>query len=154
MKIEEILDKNCIYLDKDLMNKDEVLIFLSEAMLKEEIIVNQKEYLDKVYYRESLSDTGLLDGIAIPHGISSTVLKPSIAFVRLKEGIEWGSIDNQKVKYVFLLAIPEHSSDNLHIKMISELACSLMKPEIAKQINMVKTATELLEILKKGGEIA
>ncbi len=152
MKIEEIMNERCIYLDQDLNSKEEVFRFLSKILLDEHMIENQEEYLKKVYERETLSDTGLIDGIAIPHGVSEAVCRPCVAFVRLTQGIEWETIDGNKVKYVFLLAIPAHSTDNLHIKMISELACSLMKPQTIQGLKQIQTPKQMLALLTKGGQ--
>lgn len=152
MKIEEVLNADCIYLNKDLHNKSEVFEFLSTSLYKAGFISNKDAFLEKVYYREKLSITGLVEGIAIPHGVSNTVKTPSVAFVRTNEEIEWESIDGKKVRYIFMLAIPENSKDDIHIKMISELARSLIDEKTIEKLKCVKTAEELLSLLKKGGK--
>lgn len=151
MKIEEVLNANCIHLNEDLHNKSEVLELLSTSLYKAGVVSNKEEFLEKVYYRETLSITGLVEGIAIPHGVSKTVKIPSIAFVRTNEEIEWESIDGKKVRYIFMLAIPENSRDGIHIKMISEIARSLIDEKTIEKLKCVKTAEELLSLLKKGG---
>lgn len=152
MQIEEILNKACIHFDEDLKSKDEVFYFLCSSLFQAGIIDNQEMFLKKVYYRETLSVTGLIEGVAIPHGVSDTVKKPSVAFVRVKGALKWESIDGKKCKYIFLLAIPENSKDDTHIKMISELARSLMNEETIMKLDCVETADELLSLLKKGGQ--
>ena len=71
--------------------------------------------------------------------------------VRTKKEIEWESIDGKKIKYIFLLAIPNNTKDDVHIKMLSELARSLMDQNVISKLEYVETADELLNLLKKGG---
>ena len=151
MKIEEVLNEKSIYLDKDLTSKDEVFDYLCSSLYQNGMISDKKIFQNKVYDREALSVTGLIDGVAIPHGVSDVVVKPCVAFVRTKKGIEWESIDGNKIRYIFLLAIPDNTKDDVHIKMLSELARSLMDQSVISKLGYVETADELLNLLKKGG---
>lgn len=151
MKIEEVLNEKSIHLDKDLTSKDEVFDYLCSSLYQNGMISDKKIFQNKVYDREALSVTGLIDGVAIPHGVSDVVVKPCVAFVRTKKGIEWESIDGNKIRYIFLLAIPDNMKDDVHIKMLSELARSLMDQSVISKLGYVETADELLNLLKKGG---
>ena len=151
MKIEEVLNEKSIHLDKDLTSKDEVFDYLCSSLYQNGMISDKKIFQNKVYDREALSVTGLIDGVAIPHGVSDVVVKPCVAFVRTKKGIEWESIDGNKIRYIFLLAITDNTKDDVHIKMLSELARSLMDQSVISKLGYVETADELLNLLKKGG---
>lgn len=151
MKIEEVLNENSIHLDKDLTSKKEVFDYLCSSLYQNGMISDKNTFQEKVYDREALSVTGLIDGVAIPHGVSDAVNQPSVAFVRTKKEIEWESIDGKKIKYIFLLAIPNNTKDDVHIKMLSELARSLMDQNVISKLEYVETADELLNLLKKGG---
>ena len=151
MKIEEVLNENSIHLDKDLTSKKEFFDYFCSSLYQNGMISDKNAFQEKVYDREALSVTGLIDGVAIPHGVSDAVNQPSVAFVRTKKEIEWESIDGKKIKYIFLLAIPNNTKDDVHIKMLSELARSLMDQNVISKLEYVETADELLNLLKKGG---
>ncbi|SJZ96120.1 PTS sugar transporter subunit IIA [Anaerorhabdus furcosa] len=152
MKIEEILSMECIGLDLDLQSKQEVFEYLTNLLYKNQIITSETEFLEAVNYRETLSMTGLVEGVAIPHGESECVKLPKVAYARLKKPIDWESLDDQPINQVFLLAIPKDNKDNTHIKMISELARSLMDSKIIHELESATDINKIIELLKKGGK--
>lgn len=151
MELSEVFDLNDI-LFEDLNSKDEVFRFLSKHLYEEGKIKSKDDYYDALCYRETQSFTGLTNGIAIPHGISDTVINPAVIYVKLKHPIKWECIDDKPVEDVFMLAIPKDNKDNIHIKMLSELARSLMKDEVVAKLKTSKTPKEVLDAIRKGGE--
>lgn len=147
MELSKIMSEGCISFDEELNTKQEVFNYLINCLYEQKVIDSKEAFLDAVLYRESLSETGLTDGIAIPHGKASCVRKAFIAYVRLQKPIPWESIDGLPVQHIFMLAIPEQSQDDVHIKMISQLARSLIKADVIEKINEAKAAKELLEVI-------
>lgn len=148
MDLSALMDERNIFFDLDLKSKQEVFELLADHFKTSGFISSKDAYIQAVEYRETLSETGLGDGIAIPHGKDASVLKAGIAFVRLKTPIsEWGSLDNQPVKYIFLLAIPQGDEDHEHIRMISELARCLIRSEVIEKVQKATDSKELLMVL-------
>lgn len=145
MNISELMLEENISFDANLKTRSEVFDYLIDQLFESKIIESKEAFKDAVEYRETLSETGLGEGIAIPHGKTSAVLKPGIAFVRLASPIEWPSLDDGPVQYVFLLAIPKNSQEQEHIRMISELARSLIKEDVISAIKSVSDAKSLME---------
>lgn len=87
MDIKELLNQDCIALQSDLKSKKEVFEHLSHLLATIGNVSDEKDYVDALMYRETLSETGLGMGIAIPHGKSSSVKKASIAFMTLSTPI-------------------------------------------------------------------
>ena len=56
------------------------------------------------------------DGIAIPHAKSTAVDEAVVVFARSDEGVDWDSIDDQPVKLIFMILVPEHQKGDLHLK--------------------------------------
>ena len=153
MDISMLMDQSNIFFDLDLKSKQEVFEFLAKHFLTSGYISSKEAYIKAVEYRETLSETGLGEGIAIPHGKDASVVKAGIAFVRLKQPIiEWESMDDAPVQYVFLLAIPEKGEANEHIRMISELARKLIHHEVIQAIKQAANAQALLTVFKKESE--
>lgn len=148
MGVSELLKASCISFDVSLNSKDEVFEYLINQLYEAGAIGSKATFLEAVKYRETLSETGLGEGIAIPHGKSDAVLHAAIAFVRLKEAILWESLDDKPVQYVFLLAIP-NSGDDQHIRIISQLARSLIKEPVIAAIKNADNPETLLEALKE-----
>ena len=146
MELKELLDESCIAMDVPLQKKSEVLDAMTESLYEAGIITDKKQFREAVEYRESLSETGLEDGIAIPHGVDTCVNRAAISYVRLREPIEWESMDGKPIQHVFLLAIPA-DGDKTHIRMLSELAMMLVRKEARTALNQIQTRQELYEIL-------
>ena len=147
MNLNTIMNEKCISFDISLKTKEEVFDYMINQLYEYGAIKSKEKFLNAVLYRESLSETGLSEGIAIPHGKDDSVIKEAIAYVRLKEAIEWESLDDKPVKHIFLLAIPNKEGDDSRIRMMSQLARSLLKNEVIERINNAKVADDLLEIL-------
>lgn len=146
MNLRELLNESCISLDLPLDSKEAVFRTLSQDLNRAGIVKDPDRFRKAVEYRETLSETGLEEGIAIPHGIDATVSKAAIAYVRLAVPIEWESMDGKPVRHVFLLAIPENG-DKVHIRMLSELAMHLIRKETRDALNCIKKKEELYGIL-------
>lgn len=146
MNLQELLNESCIQMNMPLHTKQEVFASLAQSLYEQGIIDDPKAYIEAVEYRETLSETGLEDGIAIPHGIGSCVKKAAIAYMHLKEPIEWESMDGKPIEHVFLLAIPA-DGDKVHIRMLSELAMKLIGKETRQALHHVQTREELYQAL-------
>ena len=134
MDLLEILDKNLIDLDLDLKNKDEVIHHLSKLLYENNRVSDLQKYIDSVYERESIGETGMGNFIAIPHGISNRVIKASVAVGRVRKPVEWESLDDNPVELIFLLAIPGENSETIHLKMLAQLASILAHKNNVKMI--------------------
>ncbi|MGL4183930.1 MAG: PTS fructose transporter subunit IIABC [Metamycoplasmataceae bacterium] len=125
-----------IFFDDESKNKNEVLTFLSNKAVELNII--SKKHLSNLITafenREKESTTGFEDGFAIPHARISGITKPAIIFLKTKDIIDWQSMDDKPIKYVFALLIPEKNENNLHIEYLSKLATLLMETEFKSYI--------------------
>lgn len=80
--------------------------------------------------RESQGTTGLMDGIAIPHTKSPAISHPALVIVRLKGGVEWDSLDSKPIRLAIALLIPDGEAGTTHLKLLSRVAKTLMKPDV------------------------
>ena len=92
MNLLDILDLDLIDLDMDATDKDGVLKTVKfHALIKKEILKIWIKFLEAVYERESIGETGL-GGIAIPHGLTDQVINASVAIGKVKQPVEWESL--------------------------------------------------------------
>lgn len=153
MDITDVLSSECVAFDRDLADKGQVFDFLTGLLLRCGAVREADAFERAVWEREGLAMTGLQDGIAIPHGISPAVARPAMAYVRLSHPLAWESIDDGPVRHVFLLAIPARGDgerDAVHIRMLSTLARSLIRPGVISGIEEARSADELLGALREG----
>lgn len=147
--LDKMLVKDCIKLNLTAKNKIEVIDELVDVLYDAGRLNDKDEFRKTILKREEQSSTGLEEGIAIPHGKSSSVKLPTVAFGLSKEGIDYGSLDGEPSKLFFMIAAPADATDS-HIETLSQLTSLLLDDDIREQLLHVKTKQDVLDILLKG----
>ena len=84
-------------------------------------------------------------GVAIPHAKSEHVLEPSIAFLKANIDFQYGNAE-ERAKMLFLLAIPESSSDE-HLRILSNLAVKIMDENFRNKLEQENSVDEAFLVL-------
>lgn len=136
MQLSKLTTEDLITLNGDFSSKEEVIKYLISELFEAGKISDKEKFLEAVMYRESLTPTGIDNGLAIPHGKSDCVNEASFAVLTLKNPIsKWESVvETNKVQYVFLLAIPENDEGSTQMKLLSELMTKMMDEEYVSQL--------------------
>lgn len=148
MKISNLLCKATINLDLRVENKNDVIDQMVELLDFAGKLNNKEEYKKEILRRESLSSTGIGEGIAIPHGKTSAVKEPSLALGIVKNGVDYDSLDGEPVHIVFMIAAGESANAD-HLETLSKLSVLLMNPEFKNSLLSVKTPSEALDLIDK-----
>lgn len=150
MKLNNLTSPSLILVNKSFKNKNEAIKSLIELLWKEGKITSKEEFLKDVMYREKLSPTGIEAGLAIPHGKSDAVKEASFAVALLNNTIDdWESVDEtNKVKLIFLLAIPKAEGGSTHVQLLAELMKRISNEEYKKSIEESSTPQELYNKLE------
>lgn len=100
-------------------------------------------------YRESLTPTGIDQGLAIPHGKDESVKEASFAVMTLQQPVtSWESVvPGNEVKYVFLLAIPAVDEEGTQMKLLAEMMQKMSNEEYTKALYASTSAKEFLQRL-------
>lgn len=104
--------------------------------------------LHAVLERESVMSTGVGKGLAIPHGRVKGIEENYVAFGRLTEAIEYGSIDQKPVNMIFLLIGPESQSSQ-HIKLLSRISKLMNNDEFREKVAACMNAAEIIEAFQE-----
>jgi len=106
----------------DIPAQDKRALFEQVAdLLQPKTGIKRGVILDSLLARERMGSTGLGRGIAIPHGRVRGLREAVGCFVRVLTPIPFDSPDETPVHLVFVLLVPEKSTD-LHLEILSELA--------------------------------
>lgn len=145
--MEKIIDINLIDLNLNCISREEVIESMAELMDRSGRLNDKEEYIKVVLERESLTSTGIGFGIGIPHGKSNAVKIPSLALGRVKQGIEWQSLDGEPVSIIFLIAVPQESS-NQHLKILAALSRKLMDEKFIKELKETDDEELLINVIE------
>lgn len=148
-----MLKENYIFLDVKAKNKEQMLEVIVDKAYENGICDSSEGLLEDLKKREAEFPTGLQDGFAIPHARSSHVKKAAILYLRTDEAIEWGTMDDKKVNYLFSLLVPKENEGNLHLMMISKLATCLLEDDFKDTLKSVTDKKELKDYILKNMEV-
>ena len=146
MRITNLLNKSAMILNADVSDKNTAIEALVEMHDKAGNLSDKKKYREDILAREAESTTAVGEGIAIPHAKSSAVLKPGLAVMTVKDGIDYGAPDGKPSNLLFMIAAPEDG--DLHLEVLSRLMTLLMDLE-PKKINTESLSLRRLKRAKK-----
>lgn len=144
-----MLETKNIFFDIEAATKEDLLKQICEKAVEYGISDDKEGLYQDFLDREAEFPTGLQDGFAIPHARSDRVKEIAIMYIRTKNGIEWGTLDDQLVHYVFVLLVPAHYAGNVHLQMISKLATCLLEDDFKNQVKSSNDKEELKNYITK-----
>ena len=147
MKIIDLLDDRSILLDGRVADKKAALDQMVELMDASGKLRDKETYRQGVYAREQEGSTGIGEGIAIPHCKSDAVIKPGLAAMVVKDGVEFESLDGQPAHLFFLIAAP-NTEDNVHLDVLSRLSVLLMDEDFTNKLRQASSVSEFKQIIE------
>lgn len=147
MKIIDLLDDRSILLDGRVADKKAALDQMVELMDASGKLRDKETYRQGVYAREQEGSTGIGEGIAIPHCKSDAVIKPGLAAMVVKDGVEFESLDGQTAHLFFLIAAP-NTEDNVHLDVLSRLSVLLMDEDFTNKLRQAASVSEFKQIIE------
>lgn len=144
-----LIEDNYIFLNEDYKSKQELLSFIAAKAEELNICDTKEGVLEDLLAREAEFSTGLQDGFAIPHARSSHVKKVSVFFIRNKSVLDWETLDDSEVHYLFALLVPKENEGNIHLQMISKLATCLLEDDFKDKIKSTSDKSELKDYILK-----
>ncbi|MGL4787390.1 MAG: PTS sugar transporter subunit IIA, partial [Cetobacterium sp.] len=121
VKITDYMSEELILLNLKAKNKDEALKELSALIGKSEKIEKKDVIYKALLERENLGSTGIGKGVAIPHAKTDAAESLTIAFGISKEGVDFKSLDQEKVKIFFVFASPFKDSQ-IYLKVLARIS--------------------------------
>jgi len=143
-----IIDQSLISIELVVQDKEEAINKLCDIANNSGRLNCLKTYSDCVIKRESEVSTDMGYGIAIPHGKSDSVIMPFIVFAKLKNPIIWNEEEETMVNLIFMLGVPQTSTENIHLKIMAQLAGKLMDDEFLDELKNITDSQSALNCFK------
>ena len=151
MKVSELLKPDFIISDLQGKTKEEIINELIDLFKNDPRVEDIEKVRNSVLEREKVMSTGVGKGFAIPHGKTNAVKEIIGAFGRLKDGIDYESLDGNPVNLVFLLV----GKDNListHIKLLSRISRLMNKDDFRHRLAEANSADEIVKLFSEEEE--
>ncbi|MMZ49319.1 PTS system mannose-specific EIIBCA component [compost metagenome] len=146
-KLTDIVTMDLINLDLEGTTQDAVIDEMIGALERNGAVSSASGFKQAILDREKESSTGIGMNIAIPHGKSEAVLKPSVVFGVKRSGVDWKSLDGSEAKLIFMIAVPRNSKDNAHLKVLQMLSRKLMDDHFREALLAVTTKEDAYQLL-------
>jgi fructose-specific PTS system IIC-like component len=145
MDITDFIDLDTICLDLKATSKQAVFEELVDMLDSTGKLANRTLFLDALWQREYIGNTGFEDGIAIPHAKSNTVIKPCVVIGINQQGIDYGSETGECSDVFIMLASPDNNDEH-HIEVLAQVSTKLIEDGFVTKLKSAKTKAEVLAL--------
>lgn len=148
MKFADFITSEAILADLAADAKPEVIREMVQALCGAGRIAAEEveDIIRRVLDREELGSTGIGRGIAVPHAKHAAVdrLVGSVAVSR--EGVDFDSLDGEKVYIVFLLISPKDRPGD-HLRALENISRQLRNDTFCRFLRQARSADEIRQLL-------
>lgn len=152
MKMKDILIKDVMIMDLKAQTKEAAIDEMIASLKENNRISDVEVFKEGILKRESLSSTGLGDGIAMPHAKNKAVNEATVLFAKSNTGIDYNSLDGQPAFLFFMIAAPEGAND-VHLDALANLSRLLIRPDFVESLKNAATADEVQELFTAAEEV-
>lgn len=146
-KLTDITNEQLIDVDLQGTTRDDIIDEMINKLDANGLLHSKEGFKEAILAREAQSTTGIGTNIAIPHGKSDAVKRPAVVFGLQRTGVDWDSFDGTDAKLIFMIAVPEKSAGDEHLKILQMLSRKLMDDTFRNDLLEVTTTEEAYRLL-------
>ncbi len=146
MKINEILTLETILAEVKANNKENSIKELAAFLCESHAIADKSELVRVLLEREKLGSTGIGENVAIPHAKMKGLNKIIAAFGISKKGVEFDSLDQKPVNFIFVLLAPENAT-GIHLKALAKISRLLKNQEFKSNLLTASNREDIYNII-------
>ena len=148
MYLSELINEKAISLTLAARDKDSCIKELVQLLESAHRVNTKGEILSKVLQRESMTSTGIGNGVAIPHG-KTRLLDHLVAACGVSPGgMEFDSMDGEPA-YLFILLVSPESLRGPHVKALANISRLLKEESVRLGLRQSRTPLEFLSLLRE-----
>lgn len=149
MQLRDFFTPDAVSLSLTATTKDEALKELIGLLDLDE--KSQGILFKMLKRRENLGSTGIGRSIAIPHCRSLVVNRLRVAFGMSAAGIDFRSIDDKPVHYIFLIVAPPLEVSNQYLPVLGRIAQFSKEADVPDRLAALDSAEGFLALLEEKG---
>lgn len=149
LALHKYLNTNLISIQAEISSRKKLLEHMAQLLtipLDEE--TKGKDIYHCLLEREKLGNTGIGNGVALPHSRSDHAQTAIIAIITLKQSIDYDSIDRQPVDIAFGLLVPKEATQE-HLNLLADIARVLSVEKNKKKLSNAATPDEMVQLIKQ-----
>lgn len=147
LSVEEILTEDRI---KDLASTDKksALQEMVDLVVSSNLVDDPKALFDAVLAREKIMSTGIGIGIAVPHVKIPSVKGFVMAMGKIKEGLDFDSLDGKPVRLLVMIAAPEGEQDN-YLRLLARIVAIFKNQNFLDKVLDASSPSEIISLFKE-----
>lgn len=143
--LSDLLDESLVLLDVEASDWEEAIRKAAQPLVDNKKVT--PSYVDDII--KGVNELGpyivITEHVALPHARpESGALESAVGIVTLKEPVEFGSADNDPVKYLFPLSAKDNDS---HLGALQSLVELLSDPDFFAQLDSASTPKDVVDLV-------
>lgn len=147
VRIADLIDPARIELNCRITSKKRLMEHIA-AMLSRRTEIDEQSVFRVLVERERLGSTGVGHGVALPHGRMADIDNAILALAILDEPLDYQSPDDQDVRIVVGLLVPENAND-AHLQILAHLAQILNQAGLRDALLQANDRNEIFSALRE-----
>jgi PTS system fructose-specific IIA component/PTS system nitrogen regulatory IIA component len=150
MKFSDFVSVKAIRADLSSVDKTSVVSELVDSLLEAGDIsaADKDDIIKAILKREELGSTGIGRGIAVPHTKHPSVSKLVGTVGVSTDGVEFESLDGEKVQLFFLLVSPPDRPGD-HLRALENISRQLRDETFCRFLKQSKSAEDIVQLLQE-----
>jgi len=145
--LHSTLDSDLISINKSISSAkkllEEMARLLTSALDDE---VREKDIYHQLLEREKLGNTGVGNGVALPHSRCEYATTAVVAIITLEQPIDYDSIDKQGVDLAFGLLVPKEACQE-HLNLLADIAGLMSDANKKRKLCGSKSPQEIISLI-------
>ena len=109
--------------------------------------VRERDIYHQLLEREKLGNTGIGNGVALPHSRSGQASTAVVATISLANSVDYDSVDKQEVDLAFGLLVPIEASQE-HLNLLADIARLMSDPAKKTELASVESPHDAIKLIE------
>lgn len=109
-------------------------------------LTKEKDIYLQLWEREKLGNTGIGNGVALPHSRCPQASKAIVAIITLKDAVDYDSLDRQPVNVAFGLLVPTEATQE-HLNLLADIARMMSDDQHKAEVADAASAQEIIRLI-------
>jgi PTS system fructose-specific IIA component/PTS system nitrogen regulatory IIA component len=150
MKFADFICREAIKTNLEADSKPEVIRKIAASLMEAGRIAEEQfdGIVEAILKREELGSTGIGRGVAVPHTKHSTVERLFGTVAVSEQGVDFDSLDGEKVHLLFLLVSPPDRPGD-HLRALENISRQLRDDTFCRFLKQSKTPDDVWQLLEE-----
>lgn len=157
-ELHQYLDAKLILVQREISSPKKLLQEMASLLsqpLDPNMLDSEEDIEKNIYHclleREKIGNTGIGNGVALPHSRCIDTDRAIIALITLSTAIDYDSSDRQPVDVAFGLIVPQQASQE-HLNLLAQIARIMSEDDNKKRLTQATTPEQVIEMITEWSE--